>query len=160
MTSGKVSRLPSLSPSGDRLALFREVDNCGGPGPGFRAGDIRTMLPTGEDRTTLLAGDCDLFYTDPRWISEDELVAARLTRTAPAEYLVDLVRVDAQTAAVTDLVTDGDVVSFNVSPALQQMVYMRQAVSPGFFVYDLATDQVTPFAEGSRPQLVGVHRLV
>jgi hypothetical protein len=160
MTSGKVSRFPSLSPSGDRLAVFREVDTCGGPGPEFRAGDIRIMLSTGEDRATLLTGDCDVFYTDPRWISEDELVAARLMRTAPAEYLVDLVRVDAQTAAVTELVTDGDVISFNVSASLQQMVYERRGVSPGFFVYDLATDQVTPFADGFLPQLAGVHRLV
>lgn len=160
MSRGKVSRFPSLSPSGDRLAVFREVDVCGGEGPGFRTGDIRTMLSTGENKTTLLTGNCDLFYTDPEWISEDELVAVRFTRTAPAEYLVDLVRVDAQTASVTELVTDGDIISFNVSASLQQMVYERQGVSPGFFVYDLATDQVTPFAEGSLPQLAGVHRLV
>jgi hypothetical protein len=160
MTRGKVSRFPSLSPSGERLALVREVEHCGGPGPGYRAGNVRTMLTTGEEKRTLLEGSCEVFYTDPRWISEDELVAARLTQINPGDYGVDLVRVDATTGAVTELVTDGDVAFFSVSASLQVVAYARESVVPGFFVLDLETGITTPFDEGFIPQPSGVHRLV
>lgn len=159
VTRGRVSRFPSLSPSGERLAFVREVDECGGPAPGYRAGEIRTMLSTGEDDRVLLPGTCALFYTDPRWSSEDELVAARLTRTGPGQYESDLVRVDVATGTVTEITTDGDAGFFNVSASLQKVVYERRSVFPGFVVYDLATGTTTEFAEGFLPQLAGVHRL-
>jgi hypothetical protein len=159
VSKGKVSRFPSLSPSGDRLALVREVDLCGGPAPGYRAGEIRTMLSSGEDEETLLPGSCALFYTDPRWISEDELVAMRMTRVSPGVYDRDLVRVDATTAAVTEITSDGDAGFFTVSASLQAVAYERQSVSPGFVVFDLTNDQATPLPDGYLPQLAGVHRL-
>jgi hypothetical protein len=159
VSTGKVSRFPSLSPSGDRLALVREVDHCGGPEPGFRAGQIRTMSATGADEEVLLDGTCALYYTDPRWVAEDELVAARLTRVSPGVYEVDLVRVDATTAAVTEITSDGDAGFFNVSASLQQVVYERRSVFPGFVVYDLAAETTTVFMDGFLPQLAGVHRL-
>jgi hypothetical protein len=158
MTKGKVSRFPSLSPSGERLAVVRERDHCGGPGPGFRAGNIRTMLSDGSEKTTLLHGDCALFYTDPRWISEEVLVAGRLTLESPGEYLVDVVEVNATTGVVTELIS-GDVTFFTASAQLQKISFVRAGVS-GFFVYDIATGKVSRFPEGVIPQLSGVHRLV
>lgn len=160
VTRGHVSRFPSLSPSGERLALFRETDHCGGPDPGYRAGDLRVMSSTGTDRSLLLGGSCALFYTDPRWISENALVAARLTRVAPGEYDVDLVRVDVATSAVSELVTGGDVGFFNVSAELQLVAFERRDVFPGFSVLDLATGTTTPFADGYLPHLAGAHRLI
>jgi hypothetical protein len=159
VSTGKVSRFPALSPSGERLALVREVDRCGGPDPGYRAGQIRTMTATGADEEVLLAGTCALFYTDPRWVSEDELVAARLTRISPGVYDTDLVRVDAATAAVTEITTDGDAGFFTVSASLRMVAYERRSVFPGFVVHDLATDTSTPFPDGFLPQLAGGHRL-
>jgi hypothetical protein len=159
VSKGRVSRFPSLSPSGDRLALVREVDHCGGPAPGYRAGEIRIMGSGGEDEETLLPGSCALFYTDPRWISEGELVAMRMTRVSPGTYDRDLVRVDAATAAVTEITSDGDAGFFTVSASLLAVAYVRQSVVPGFVVYDLATDQATTIADGYLPQLAGVHRL-
>lgn len=160
VTRGFVSRFPSLSPSGERLAVVREVDHCGGPGPGFRAAKIRVMMKNGEEKETLLDGSCELFYTDPRWISETELVAARLTRQAPGEYASDLVRIDVETGAVSELVTGGDVTYFTVSPSLQRIAFHRRDVSTGFFVLDLTTGQVSEFAEGFIPHLSGEARLI
>jgi hypothetical protein len=159
VSTGKVSRFPTLSPSGERLALVREVDWCGGPEPGYRAGQIRTMTPTGADDEVLLDGTCALFYTDPRWISEDELVAARLTRVSPGVYDSDLVRVDAATAVVTEITTDGDAGFYTVSSALQMVAYERRSVFPGFMLHDLTTETSTTFTEGFLPQLAGGHRL-
>jgi hypothetical protein len=159
VSRGKVSRFPSLSPSGDRLALVREVEHCGGPEPGYRAGEIRVMDATGQDETTLLPGSCALFYTDPRWISEDELVAMRLARVSPGVYETDLVRIDATTADVDEITTDGDAGFFTVSASLHHLVYERRSVFPGFVLVDLATSASTAFAAGFLPQLAGVHRL-
>jgi Tol biopolymer transport system component len=159
VSTGKVSRFPTLSPSGDRLALVREVDRCAGPAPGYRAGQLRTMTASGADDEVLLDGTCARFYTDPRWVSEDELVAVRLTRVSPGVYETDLVRIDASTAAVTEITTDGDAGFFTVSASLQMVAYERRSVFPGFVVYDLATDASTTFTEGFLPQLAGGHRL-
>jgi hypothetical protein len=159
MTRGEVSRYPSLSPSGERLAVMREVDHCGGPAPGYRAQKLQVMSTDGEGKQTLLSGTCDLYYTDPRWISEDELVAARLTRVGPADYEVDLVRIDAATAQVTELTADGDLVFLTASPSLQRVAYARSGID-GFFVLDLATEEVTAYPDGFVPHLSGEHRQV
>jgi hypothetical protein len=159
MTHGRNSRWQSLSPSGERLAVAREVDLCGGGYPGYRASDIRVMSTTTYEKVTLLTGTCDLYYTDPRWISEDELVAARLTRQAPEQYAVDLVRVDATTGEVTEIVAGGDVIYLSASASLQQVAYARRDVD-GFTIHDLATGEVVEFHEGFIPQLAGEHRAV
>jgi hypothetical protein len=156
VTRGHVSRFPSLSPSGDRLVVLREERNCGGPAPGYRAGDIIAMDADGSSRSTLLTGRCAVFYQHARWVSQDELIADRLTRTAPGTYDTDLVRVDATTGATTDLVTTGDVSFFSVSPALDAVAYSTFG-SPGFTVIDLGSGTTTPFATGDLPHLAGNH---
>jgi hypothetical protein len=157
VTRGRVSRFPSLSPSGDRLALVREVDRCGQL---RRAGDLVVMNADGTDRRTLLPGTCGLYYTDPRWISEDELIALRLDRVAPGQYDQDLVRVDAATGVATDLVTAGDIVFYTASARQQSIAYVRGSETTGFWIYDLSDGSTTHVAEGYIPNLAGTHRLV
>jgi hypothetical protein len=158
VTRGHVSRFPSLSPSGSRLALLREQRSCGGPAPGYRAGDLLVMDADGTSSSVLLDGGCPLFYTDPEWVSEDELVAHRLTRTAPGVYDVDVVSVDVATGAVTDIATTGDVFSMSASATLGAVAYAR-ADAARFRVLDLASDTTTVF-RGQIPHLVGAHRLI
>lgn len=160
VTRGQVSRYPSLSPSGDRLALVREMQLCGGEDAGHRASDLLAMDADGTNRTTLLEGTCALYYTDPRWISEDELAAARLTRTPSGDYDVDLVKVDAGTGSIDELVATGDVSFFSVSAELQEIAYERTGDSTGFSVYDLALGTSADFATGDIPHIAGAHRLI
>jgi hypothetical protein len=160
VSRGRVSRFPSLSPSGAKLALVREVELCGGEGPGRRASDLRVMDSDGTDRVTLLQGTCDLYYTDPRWISEAELAAGRLTRLPSGDYDIDLVRVDATTGVVTDLVATGDVSYFSVSAELQKIVYHRASDPTGFSIYDLALGTSTDLPAGDVPHILGEHRLI
>ena len=160
VTKGMVSRFPSVSPEGTQIAVAREVAQCGGPEPGYRASKLQVMSSTGAGKRTLVDGDCDLFYTDPRWVSETELVAARLTKESAGEYLVDLVKIDASTGAVTDLVADGTVSYLTVSPSLQQVAFHRRTDDQGFWLYDLATDEITHFPTGYIPHLSGEGRLI
>ena len=154
ITKGHVSRFPALSPSGDRLAFLRETEHCGGPDPGYRTGDVRIVDLTTGDRSTLFEGDCDIWLTDPQWISEDELLASRLTRTAPGEYDVDLVRVDAATGGVTLLVSD--VGSWTASADEQLVAYSLAASTGGFEVRPLGSATTTSFG-GYLPVLSGAH---
>jgi hypothetical protein len=157
VTKGHVSRFPSLSPSGERLAFLRETDNCGGPQPGYRTGDLRIVELGSDTRSTLSEGDCDTWLTDPQWISEDELLAARLTRTAPGIYDVDLVRVDATTGVATLLVSD--ISSFNASADEQLVAYTTASSVGGFVVRPISTATTTPFG-GYYAVLSGAHQQV
>jgi hypothetical protein len=159
VSRGHRSRFPSLSPNGDRLALVREVSVCGDSDL-RRAGDLAVMNADGTDRVVLLEGSCDLYYTDPRWISEDELVAVRIEQVAFDVFENDLVRIDATTGDVTELVATGDISFLSVSAELQKIAYHRSTDTTGFRVYDLATATSTEFATGVIPNLVGTHRLV
>ena len=155
ITKGHVSRFPSLSPSGDRLAFLRETDHCGGPGPGYRTGTLRIVdLATGE-RSALFEGDCDTWLTDPQWISETELLAARLTLTAPGEYDVDLVRVDATTGVATLVVSD--IAFFSASADEQLVAYALSGSTGGFEVRPLGSPTTTSFG-GYFPVLSGAHQ--
>jgi hypothetical protein len=157
VTKGHVSRFPSLSPSGERLAFLRETENCGGPDPGYRTGDLRIVELGSDARSTLSAGDCDSWLTDPQWISEDELLAARLTRSAPGAYDVDLVRVDATTGVATLLVSD--ISSFTASADEQLVAYTTASSVGGFVVRPIASAKTTPFG-GYYPVLSGAHQQV
>jgi hypothetical protein len=155
VTRGLASRFPALSPSGDRLALLHEQRTCGHGDPPYRAGDLVVMDSDGANGGVLQNGNCALWYTDPEWVSETEIVAQRLTRTAPGTYDVDLVSIDASTGAVTDLVTTGDVLFFSASASLDAVAYVRDGIA-GFTYLDLggATSSTFP---GDVPHLVGAH---
>lgn len=161
VTRGKASHWPSLSPSGAQLALLREVEMCQGEFP-RQAWTIQVMAASGDDKRTLLDGDCALYYADPRWISETELIAVRIERTEAGDYTHDLVRVDVATGATTDVVADGDVAYFTVSPSLQQIAFHRSSNFPGggFSVYDLVTGEITDHPAGFIPRLSGESRLI
>ncbi len=125
-TSGGRSRFATLDPAGARLAYLREESFCGGPEPGYRAGDVLVEEASkGASATTLLDGTCDVFYTELAWLSSTELVANRVTRTAPDTFRTDLVLVDAATSAVTVLFGSGDVFAVSVSPLLRLVAFMR-----------------------------------
>ena len=157
ITKGHVSRFPSLSPSGDHLAFLRETENCGGPDPGYRTGDLRVVDLTSGARSTIATGDCDTWLTDPQWISEDELLATRLTRTAPGTYDLDLVRVDATTGATTLLVSG---ISFFTASADEQLVvYTLASSTDGFEVRPLGSATTTSF-DGSYAVPSGAHQQV
>ena len=160
ITRGLNSRFPSVSPSGAKVALVREVDHCGGPGPGYRASDLRVMSATGADKQTLHEGSCDLYYTDPRWVSETELVAARLTKEGEAEYAVDLFKIDVSSGEITPLTTDGSVSYLTASASLGQVAFHRETDVDGFWLYDLATDEITQLPTGYIPHLSGENHLI
>ena len=160
ITRGLSSRFPSVSPSGANVALVKEVNNCGGPGPGYRASDLRVMSSSGENKVTLHEGSCDFYYTDPRWVSETELVAAALTKEAEATYTVDLVKIDVTTGEITPLTTDGSVSYLTASPSLGQVAFHRRTDVDGFWLYDLTTNEITQLPKGSVPHLSGENRLI
>jgi hypothetical protein len=153
-TTGRHSRWPAIAPNGGRLVFLREEAQCGGPPPGFRAGDLVVMeTHQAARKTTVLDGTCALFYTEPHWVSNTSLAAVRLTRTAPGVYSNDLVSVDTSTHAVTVLAADGDVFGVSASPVLGSVAYMR--ISGGAVVLDLATLTPVTIPGGVAPKLAG-----
>jgi hypothetical protein len=153
-TLGRHSRFATIAPNGGRLVFLREEAQCGGPPPGFRAGDLVVMeTHQAARKTTVLDGTCALFYTEPHWVSNTSLVAVRLTRTAPGVYSGDLVLVDASTHAVYVLAADGDVFGVSASPLLGSVAYMR--ISGGAVVLDLATLTPVTIPGGVAPKLAG-----
>jgi hypothetical protein len=153
-TTGRRSRLATIAPSGDRIAFLREETPCGGPPPGFRAGDLVVMeTRPGASKTVLLDGTCTVFYTEPRWVSDDALAAIRLTRTAPGVYENDVVLVDAETQGVTALTAYGDVFGLSASPALDTVAFIRGAGSA--VLLDLATLTPVVIPGGFAPKLAG-----
>jgi hypothetical protein len=153
-TSGRRSRLATIAPSGDRIAFLREETQCGGPAPGFRAGDLVVMKARrGAPKTVLLDGTCAVFYTEPRWVSGAALAAVRLTRTAPGVYENDVVLVDIATQSVTALTAYGDVFGLSASPALDTVAFSRGAGSA--VVLDLATLTPVDIPGGLAPKLAG-----
>ena len=103
----------------------------------------------------MFEGDCDTWLTDPQWISETELLAARLTRTAPGEYDVDLVRVDATTGVATLAVSD--IAFFTASADEQLVAYALGGSTGGFEVRALGSAMTTSFG-GYSPVLSGAHQ--
>jgi hypothetical protein len=153
-TTGNRSRFPSLSPDGRSLAFLREEAQCGGPAPGYRAGDVKAVATVrGAAARILLDGSCAVFYTEPRWLSGGELVAVRLTRTGPGEYRNDLVLADASTGAVTVLDAGGDVFGLSVAPGLRLVGYMR--FDAGSVLFDVDARTATAVPDGFAPKLAG-----
>jgi hypothetical protein len=160
-TTGKRSHLASLTPDGRVLAVVRDHTECGPhPPPGvphMQAGDIQTMGKDGTDKQTLIHGTCAQFYSEPRWVSADRLVAARVTRhgAGSGHYRRDLVAIDAHSGQVTVLVETGDLEFFTVSPSRQMVAYVRSSDKAAFSLLDLQAGTTTRFSEGLNPNVAG-----
>lgn len=159
ITTGMVSRYPSVSPSGTRVALVREAAQCGGPPPGYRASKLQIVSRDGQQRRTLLDGSCAGYYTDPRWLSEDTLAAVRMTRVGRGRYATQLVRVDVRTGEVRDIDVGGQVGAMTVAARSGLIAFQHRDAERGFGVYDVSRGVVTTFDGGWLPQLAGEHRL-
>jgi hypothetical protein len=140
LTKGQHSRFPAMSPDGAEVAYFREEEVCGGPMPGYRAGDLMVVQPDGSARRVLLDGTCDQYLDRPRWIDDNTIVAvshSRLPGKDP-EPLFDsqLVLVDAATGAVSAPISVHDRVGdVSVSPALDRVAYTNWTQANGFRVF-------------------------
>lgn len=139
-TDGR-SRLASISPDGQRLAYLREEALCGGPEPGYRAGDLMVRdARRGATAAVLLDGSCSTFYTEPHWLSNGVLVANRLTSTGPGAYDSAIVRIPVSSGAATVIAGGENGFGLSVSPALRLLAFTR---NDGYStVIDLRTGSV------------------
>jgi hypothetical protein len=162
MTRGEDSHNPSLSPSAEMLAVRVESrESCPDPIYGeILVGKIRVIdRATGQGRD-LTEFDCDLFYDTPRWIDHETLVAVRVTKDAAEEfgYDLDVVRIDPESGAVTDLLTEGNPCCITASAALGKIAF-GYSDRRGFGVVDVTTGEVLDFDDDvSVPHLSGEGR--
>jgi hypothetical protein len=152
LTTGQKSRFPSVSPDGLRLAYAHERKSCGGPGPGYRAGDLETVRMDGTVRVAVLPGDCARYYTDPLWVSPTQLTAARLTRRADGTYAADLVLVDVPDRR-TSLLASG--ISYADASPHQRRAAFSKPAQTGFTLLDTSTRRTLDVREGAIPRLSG-----
>ena len=140
LTTGQRSRFPAVAPGGARVAYFREKAVCGGPMPGWRAGDLVVVDTDGTHRGVVDGGDCNSYLDRPRWLSDDVLVAVQHTRRPGSDpdplYDAQLVLVDVASGLVSDPIgaTDrvGDV---SVSASLARIAYTDWTQPKGFWVF-------------------------
>ena len=140
LTKGQHSRYPAVSPDGSQVSYFREEANCGGPMPGWRAGDLFVVHPDGTHRQRVYDGDCSQYLTRPRWLDDATVVAGLHTRRPGADpdplYDTQLVLVDVATGAVSDPISTTDRVGdVSVSPYLRRVAYTDWTTAKGFWVY-------------------------
>lgn len=163
MTRGENSHNPSLSPSGAQLAVRVErPESC--PDPLYNEiliGKVRVIEgSTGEGRD-LTEWDCDLFYDTPRWIDDETLLAVRVTKDASETYGYDLdiVRMDAASGTITELLTEGNPCCLTTSPGLGKVAY-GFSDRRGFGVLDVASGEVLDMdADVYVPHLSGEGRI-
>lgn len=162
MTRGENSHSPSVSPDGTKLAVRVESpEGCPDPLYGeILVGKLRVIDPATGERTTLTEYSCDLFYDTPRWIDNDTLIAARITKD-PSEqygYDIDLVSIDVFTGEITEVVTVGNPCCQTVSPALDKIAY-GFTDRAGFAMFDLLTGTAVDFpGDVFNPHLSGENR--
>ena len=162
MTRGNHSHSPSLSPDGGRLVVRVESDEAC-PDDVFGEiliGKVRVISTATGERKTLTSFDCDLFYDTPRWIDNRSLLAVRATKddTETFGYDLDIVRIDAASGAITEVVTDGSPCCLTTSPSLGKVAY-EFTDRPGFSVLDLESGSILDFPEGHYvPHLAGENR--
>jgi hypothetical protein len=163
MTRGENSHNPSLSPDGDLLAVRVErPESC--PDPIYSEiliGKISVIERTTGEARDLTEFDCDLFYDTPRWIDDETLVAVRVTKDAGETYGydLDLVRIDAASGEVSDLLTATNPCCVTASPSLGKVAFGYSG-RRGFGVLDLATGTVRDFDEDVYvPHLSGEGRM-
>lgn len=154
MTRGEDSHNPSLSPSGEMLAVRVESrESCPDPIYGeILVGKIRIVDRASARGRDLTEYDCDVFYDTPRWIDDETLVAVRVTKDAGEElgYDLDLVRIDPESGAITDLLTEGNPCCITASPALGKVAF-PYSDRLGFGVLDATTGEVLDVAEDVSP---------
>lgn len=162
MTRGENSHNPSLSPRGENLAVRVErPEGC--PDPLYDEiliGKIRVIARTTGEARDLTEFDCDLFFDTPRWVDESTLVAVRVTKDASQAYGydLDLVRIDAASGEVTDLLTEGNPCCVTASPSAGKVAF-GFSDEAGFGVLDVTTGEVTEFgADKFVPHLAGEGR--
>lgn len=152
MTTGNHSHSPSLSPDGKQLVVRVEsTDTCPDDTYGeYFMGKLRVISTTTGERLTLTDPTCDLFYDTPRWIDNESLLAVRVTRDGTEEYGFDLdiVRIDAATGAVSEVVTEGNPCCITVSPSLMKVAFPFSD-RDGFNVLDLPSGATLEFPAGS-----------
>ena len=84
---------------------------------GMRASDLQTMGTDGASRQTLKRGTCAKFYTNPKWLSFDRLLATRSTKrpAGSGDYRRDLVAIDVPSGQVSVVADLGDLFFFTCS---------------------------------------------
>lgn len=162
MTRGENSHNPSMSPHGSKLAVRVESpDPCPDPLYGeILIGKIRVLDREGGGSRSLTDFDCELFYDTPRWIDEDTLLAVRVTKDATQTYGYDLdiVEIDAESGAISEVVTEGNPCCITVSPSLGKVAY-GFSDRGGFSVLDLTTRASLDYAgDVYVPHLAGENR--
>ena len=163
MTRGENSHNPSLSPDGEQLAVRVErPESCPDPLYGeILIGKVRVIArATGEGRD-LTEFDCDLFYDTPRWIDDQTLLAVRVTKDGSETYGYDLdiVRIDAASGAVSDLLTEGNPCCITASPSLGKVAY-GFSDRRGLAVLDVASGEILDMdADVYAPHLSGEGRI-
>jgi dipeptidyl aminopeptidase/acylaminoacyl peptidase len=152
VTTGRRSQHPSLTPDGRRLAVAREHTECPS---GMRASDIQTMGTDGANLQTLKRGTCAVFYTDPKWVSADRLLATRFTErpAGSGDYRRDLVAIDVPSGQVSVVAELGDLVFFTCSPSRQEVAYVRERDESGFSLLNLQTGETTRFNDVINPNV-------
>ena len=148
MTRGENSHNPSLSPDAEHLAVRVErPEGCPDPLYGeILVGKVRVVSrDTGAHRDLTEFG-CDVFYDTPRWIDDETLVAVRATKDASEEYGydLDLVRMDAASGTITELLTEGNPCCVTSSPSLGRIAF-GFSDRPGFAMLDLESGEVVDF---------------
>jgi hypothetical protein len=114
ITDDRKSRWPSMTPNGLRIAYQKDVRRCGAFY--IRASHLMTARPDGTHRRRVVAGSCDKWLHNPRWVSSTTLVAYQTRQLGPGDYATKLVVVDVTTGAVAPLVGTANAEVFSVDP--------------------------------------------
>ena len=114
VTDDRKSRWPSMTPNGLRIAYQKDVRRCGAFY--IRAAHLMTARPDGTHRRRVVAGSCDKWLHNPRWISSTLLVAYQTRQLGPGDYSTKLVLVDVTTGAVEPLARTANAEVFSVDP--------------------------------------------
>ncbi|HEU0101214.1 MAG TPA: hypothetical protein VFR07_02760 [Mycobacteriales bacterium] len=152
-TTGGRSRYPALAPAGARLAVTRDVADCGTLG--WRASDVLVMGTARGPARTLLHGSCATSWTDLAWSDDEHLVAVRQSRTPDGTYVGTLVRIAVDSGRVTPLSDVKGVVVPVVSPGLQRVAF-QQRDRDGFAILRLGGG-LRWVPTGAAPTIRGSH---
>jgi hypothetical protein len=162
MTRGERSHIASLTPDGNLLVVEVESrEMCPDPIYGeFPSKKIRVISTETGERKTLTEFGCEFFYSTPRWLDNNSLLATRVTKDETQEfgYNLDLVKFDVTTGDITEVVTEGNPCCTTSSPLVQKVAY-QYSDKDGFSVFDLGTSTPLDFPPNNYvPHLAGESR--